>query len=402
MDSALHNIVVLDLSDGMAGGYCTKVLRDLGAKVIKIETPGIGDSTRSIGQVFNNSPDKKTSAAFLYLNAGKKSVTLNIESQNGREILCELIRKTDVLVETFSPGKLDELSIGFKQLESFNSALVMASITPFGQTGPYSGYVGSDLVNYAVSGYMYLTGDEDREPLKAGGMQSEYQAGIAGAMSVMAALTHRDFTGEGQHVDVSAIEALNATFDGVGYYSAFENRGIIPKRAGTRLVQREPQGAYPSVLLPCKDGWVHAHYSPSNLEGLAMLTGDSHLESDEVLSSMRGHADEIDDALIQWMKNYTREEIQTLAQEIRVPFTMVQSIPEVLDDAQNKARGFFVEIDHPEAGVLRYPTTPFRLPESSWEPRCAPLLGEHTREILVGELEISDDDFERFERMNVI
>jgi formyl-CoA transferase len=225
---------------------------------------------------------------------------------------------------------------------------------------------------------------------------------MAGAMSIMAALTHRDFTGEGQHIDVSAIEALNATFDGVGYYSAYENRGVVPKRAGTRLVQREPHGAYPSTLLPCKDGWVHVHYSPSNPEGIAMLTGDERMESDDVLSEMRGHADEIDASLTEWLKDHTREEIQTLAQEIRVPFTMVQSIPEVLEDPQNTARGFFVDIEHPEAGVLKYLTSPYRLPESPWHAVRAPLLGEHNRDIICGALGYSDGDFQRLKEANAI
>lgn len=401
-DAALSGISVLDVSDGISGGYCSKVLRDLGADVIKLETPNFGDSTRRMGPFLNRAPNRETSAPFLYLNAGKRSVTLNLEAEEGRKVLGELVRRADVLVENFKPGTIDALGLGYERLEKLNPQLVMVSITCFGQTGPYRDYEGSDLVAYAVSGYMYLTGDEDREPLKAGGFQSEYQAGLAGAMSVMAALTHRDFTGQGQYIDVSAIEALNATFDGVGFYSAYENRGVVPKRAGTRLVQREPNGAYPSTLLPCKDGWVHAHYSPSNPEGLAMLTGDGHLESDEVLSEMRGHADEIDASLVGWMKDHTRVEIQTLAQEIRVPFTMVQSVPEVLEDPQNTARGFFVEIEHPEAGALRYLTSPFRLPESPWQPVRAPLLGEHAHEILSGELGYSGIELDRLREANVI
>jgi crotonobetainyl-CoA:carnitine CoA-transferase CaiB-like acyl-CoA transferase len=386
----------------MSGSYCSKTLRDLGADVIKIETPNSGDSTRGMGPFHNGSPGIETSAPFLYLNAGKQSLTLNLESDEGGKILRELVGKSDVLVENFKPGSMDALGLGYSELGKLNPALVMASISYFGATGAYRDYEGSDLVAYAMSGYMYLTGDEDREPLKAGGSQSEYQAGVAGALSILAALTHRDFTGEGQHIDVSAIESLNATFDGVGYYSAYENRGVVPKRAGTRLVQREPHGAYPSTLLPCKDGWVHVHYSPSNPEGIAMLTGDERMESVEVLSAMRGHADEIDASLTEWLKDHTREEIQTLAQEIRVPFTMVQSVPEVLEDPQNTARGFFVDVEHPEAGALKYLTSPFRLPESPWQAVRAPLLGEHTREILTGQLGYSDNDIERLKEANVI
>ncbi|MDP6422492.1 MAG: CoA transferase [SAR202 cluster bacterium] len=391
-DAALEGVTVLDLSDGVSGGYCTKVLRDLGARVVKIEAPGVGDSTRSVGPFLDGVPSIETSASFLYLNAGKESVALDIASAEGRDAMLKLARSADVVVESAKPGRMADLGLGYNRLEQVNPALVMASIAYFGQNGPYSDYEGSELVAYAVSGYMYLTGDEDREPMKAGGAQAEYQAGLAAAMAVLAALTYRDFTGEGQHIDLSTVEAASSTLDGVAFYTAFEHRGETPKRAGTRLITREPRAPYPSALLPCKDGWVHVHYSPSNPEGLAWLTANPRLEEPEVMGAMRGHADEIDELLVDWLKDHDREEVQTLAQEIRVPFTMVQSVPEVLEDPQNTARGFFIETEHPEAGTLQYPTSPFRQPEIPWSPGRAPLLGEHTRQVLVGELGLSDDE----------
>jgi crotonobetainyl-CoA:carnitine CoA-transferase CaiB-like acyl-CoA transferase len=401
-NSALSDVTVLDLSDGVSGGYCTKVLRDLGARVIKIELPDTGDSTRRLGPFRDNVPNPETSAPFLYLNAGKKSITLDLKSTGGRDVVLDLVGRADVLIENFKPGVMAELGLGYASLEPVNPGLIMASISYFGQTGAYRDYEGCDLIAYALSGYMYLTGDEDKEPLRAGGSQSEYQAGLAAAMAVMAALAYRDFAAEGQYIDVSAIEALASTFDGVAVYSMFEHRGVVPKRAGTRLIDREPHAAYPSTLLPCKDGWVHVHYSPSNPEGLALLTGKPRLEAPEVLSAMRGHADEVDQLLMDWLKDHTREEVQTLAQELRVSFTMVQSIPEVLADPQNEARGFFVEMDHPVAGKLRYPTSPFRLTESPWRPALAPLLGEHNAEIFCSMLGYSEDDLNRLKESNVV
>ncbi|MBI4338259.1 MAG: CoA transferase [Chloroflexi bacterium] len=401
-DSALSGVGVLDLSQGVSGGYCTKLLADLGARVIKVEPPSVGDCTRRAGPFLNDIPDLEASAPFLYLNTGKQSITLDLKSPTGQRILLELVKGTDVLVENFKPGVMEKLGLGYSVLEQVNPGLVMASISCFGQSGPYRDYEGCELVAYAMSGYMYLTGDEDREPLKAGGSQSGYQAGLAAAMAVLAALTRKDFTGTGQYLDVSTIEALAGTFDGVSFYTMMERSGIMPRRAGTRLITREPQAPYPSRLLPCKDGWVHVHWSPSFPEGLALLTGNPGLAAAEVMAAMMGHADEIDQMLVDWLKDHSREEVQSLAQEIRVPFTMVHSIAEVLADPQNEAQGFFVEIDHPVAGRLRYPSPPFRVPLSPWRPARAPLLGEHNLEIYCHRLGHSMEDLTRLRQLNVI
>ena len=174
----------------------------------------------------------------------------------------------------------------------------MASISYFGQEGPYNQYEGSEIVAYAFSGYMYITGDSDREPLKAGGYQSEYHGGISAAMAVLASLNYRDLTGEGQYVDVSTVEAIASTFEGVSYYSMFEQENVLPRRQGTRLIHTSHRAPYPSTLLPCKDGWVHVHYSPSFPEGLAVLTGNDRLAENDLMTALAGHADEIDNLIV--------------------------------------------------------------------------------------------------------
>ena len=229
-------IKVLDLSLGLSGGYCTKMLRDLGAEVIKIEPPGTGDDTRSIGPFLNDEPDVETSAPFLYLNQGKKSVTLDISHPDARGIVERLASSSDVVIESFKPGYLSGLGLDYEGLSTVNSSLIMASISYFGQKGPYSQYEGSEIVAYAFSGYMYITGDPDREPLKAGGYQSEYHGGISAAMAVVAALNYRDLTGEGQYIDVSTVEAIASTFEGVSYYSM--------QRAGGRPAQASRHPAH--------------------------------------------------------------------------------------------------------------------------------------------------------------
>lgn len=386
----LDGVKVLDLSLGLSGGYCTRMLRDLGAEVVKVEPRDTGDDVRSIGPFLDDEPNIETSAPFLYLNQGKKSIALDIGRSEGASIAKGLAARSDVVVESFKPGYLSGVGLDYASLAKVNPGLIMASISYFGQDGPYSQYEGSELVAYAFSGYMYITGDPDREPLKAGGYQSEYHGGISAAMAVTAALNYRDLTGEGQCIDVSTVEAIASTFEGVSYYSLLEREGVLPRRKGTRLIHTSARAPYPSTLLPCKDGWMHVHYSPSFPEGLAALTGNGRLAESDLMTAMAGHADEIDELVIDWMKDMTREEVFELSQELRIPFTKVQSIPEVMSDPQNEARGFFREGYHPTAGALRYPGTPLAPWAEGESPERAPLLGEHTDEALRDALGMSD------------
>ena len=395
IERPLDGVKVLDLSLGLSGGYCTKMLRNLGADVIKVEPRDTGDDTRSVGPFLNDEPNTETSAPFLYLNQGKKSVTLDLGHPDARNIIEQLAAESDVVVESFKPGYLSGLGLDYERLEKVNPTLIMASISYFGQEGPYSQYEGSEIVAYAFSGYMYITGDPDREPLKAGGYQSEYHGGISAAMAVLAALNYRDLTGEGQYIDVSTVEAIASTFEGVSYYSMLERENVLPRRQGTRLIHTSHRAPYPSTLLPCKDGWMHIHYSPSFPDGLATLTGNGRLAEDEVMTAMSGHADEIDDLVTDWMKDLTREEVFELSQELRIPNTKVQSIPEVMSDSQNEARTFFREAEHPVAGTLKYPGTPLAPWADGESPERAPLLGEHTVDVLRDDLNMSDSEITR-------
>lgn len=402
IERPLDGVKVLDLSLGLSGGYCTKMLRDLGAEVIKVEPRGTGDDTRSIGPFLNDKPNIETSAPFLYLNQGKKSVTLDVNHPEGRQIVKRLAAQSDVMVESFKPGYLSRVRLDYEGLMKVNPTLILASISYFGQEGPYSQYQGSEIVAYAFSGYMYITGDPDREPLKAGGYQSEYHGGISAGMAVLAALNYRDLTGEGQYIDVSTVEAIASTFEGVSYYSMLERENVLPRRQGTRLIHTSHRAPYPSTLLPCKDGWVHVHYSPSFPDGLATLTGNHRLAEDEMMTALSGHADEIDELVMGWMKDLTREEVFDLSQELRIPFTKVQSIPEVMSDPQNEARALFRVADHPVAGALRYPGTPLSPWTQGESPNRAPLLGEHTDEVLRNALAMSDKDIEGLKTEGVI
>lgn len=396
---ALSHLVVLDLSQDAAGGYCTKMLADMGAQVIKVEPPGETDGMLHHGPIPDGPAER---SLFLYLNMGKKSITLDFTAPRGLELFRGLVQRADVLVESFQPGIMAELGLDYLSLEQVNPRLVMTSITYFGQEGPFRDYVGSELVADAASGYMYLTGEADREPLKPAGRQAEYQGGVNGALASLVAITARAVTGRGQHADVAIADSVISTYDGASIFNMLLQNGSVAKRVGTRLIGDDPHRLYPSRLLPCKDGYVHVHYSLSIPEAMAVLTGNPRLTDPELLATPRGHADEIDRHLMEWLKHHTRDEAMWQAQELRLPWTKVQSVDEVVSDPQSVATEQFVEVQHPEAGPARYPRSALDLSESHWEPQRAPLVGEHTREVLAQFLGLSTRYIAQLQKQGVV
>ncbi|GBD11768.1 Succinyl-CoA--L-malate CoA-transferase alpha subunit [bacterium HR23] len=397
---ALSDVWVVEVGSGVAPAYCGRLLADQGARVTLVEPPA-GSPLRREGPFPRQSPHHEAGGLFLYLSAGKESVTINLHTSTGRALFLRLLERVDVLVEDFPPGALERLGLSPPSLHRAFPRLVHLSLTWFGHTGPYAHYQGCDLVAYAVSGYAYLTGNPDKPPLKAGGRQTEYQAGVNGAMAVLSALLARDATGRGQWLDLSVVEATAHTFDGVTVFHMAQ-RGILPRRNGTRLIQREPHTAYPSTLLPVKGGWVHAHWSPQNPEGLALLANNPRLADPEVLATPMGHADEIDALLREGLKDRTPQEVMEQAQELRIPFTVVQDVAQVLHDPQNQAMGFFPPVEHPVAGRWRIPASPIHWDDEPYQPRRAPLLGEHNRQVFCQELGLTPEDLVRLRAGGVL
>ncbi|MQG84869.1 MAG: CoA transferase, partial [SAR202 cluster bacterium] len=242
---ALEDIKVLDISQGIAGPFAAKILGDFGADVIKIE-PLTGDYGRTMAPFHKDDPDIEKSLFFLLLNLNKRGITLNLETSTGQKIFKELVAECDVVVESFEPGYLDSLGLGYAELEKINPKIVLTSITWFGQTGPYSNYKGEEIVAYAMSGIMSISGTADREPLKHGGFQSQYESGINGALSTAFTLLMRDFTNEGQHVDVSIQEVVNSTL--VVNQPFYSWTGAVQGR-------RRSEGAGFGNVMPCADGY---------------------------------------------------------------------------------------------------------------------------------------------------
>lgn len=396
----LAGLRVLDLTHHIAGPFCTKLLGGLGAEVIKIEKPGEGDPARRAGPFPQDRPDPEASGLFLYLNTSKKSLTLNLKTTTGRSLVKRLIGEADILVENFSPRVLPKLGLDYAVLHHINPSLVVAHISNFGQTGPYRDYKATSLIEQALGGFMNLNGDPDRPPLKQGGSQAEYQAGLVAVVAVLTALYYRDETGHGQEIDVSIMECVTSILDYAPVMYAYQKR--VRKRIGDRHLF----AGHPTGFLKCKDGYIAtAVQMQPQWESLCRM-----IERPELLEDPRftthldrvAHADDIDTILQPWLMERTCQEVFETAQLWRIPFGLVCTTEDLLKDPQYKERGFFLELDHPKAGTLTYPGAPFKLSTGEWPITRAPLLGEHNEEIYGGRLGYSRSDLGRLRQTGVI
>ncbi|MBE9502395.1 MAG: CoA transferase [Chloroflexi bacterium] len=393
---ALSGLLVLDLSENISGPFCTKLLADYGAEVIKIEKPVEGDPARSMGPFFSDEPHREKSGIFLFLNANKKGITLNLGGKGGIAIFEKLVQKADIVVENLGPRVMAGLGLNYQALAEINPSLIMTSISYFGQSGPYRDYQGSDIIAQAMGGLMQLTGEPEREPLKLPGSPAEFQAGLNAAVATLCALYFRDQTGEGQHIDVSVQEAVASILESA--VATYSYSGFIRGRLGSRHPLQ-----CPSRVMRCQDGWIHVQ-AGANWDHFAAFLQTPQLMEPRLASIFRYHyADEVEGLIQPWLMKHGAEEIFVSGQEWRIPFAMVLGIEELGEDPQYKARGFFPEIDHPIAGRFAYPGAPFRMSQTPWQiVRPAPLLGEHNEEVYVGRLGLSNEDVARLRKNGVI
>jgi len=381
--SALTGRRVLELADEK-GAYCGKLLADMGADVIKIEPPG-GDATRTIPPFWGNTPHPDRSLLFLYMNTSKRGVTLDLTQPEGRSRFTQLAGTAHLIIETFPPGYLDELGLGYAALKQANPGLVLTSITGFGQTGPAQHFKSSDLVISALGGALYVTGEETDPPVTLAGLQAYMMASLYAAASSMIALYHSSLTGVGQHVDISAVETMVSATHICGVGKWLDDH-IIPRRMGTGLFASVPSGAY-----PCRDGLVYltvnrpAHWR-AFAEWIHEVTGNEAILDPlfEGPSSNRfPHRDLLDLYISDLTARFTVDTIYREGQRRHVAITPVNTAAAVTGDPHLAARRYFVEVEHQGGGVLRYPGAPFRPRETPWRiSRPAPRVGEHNEEIL--------------------
>lgn len=402
---ALTGVKVLEYAHFVAGPYCTKLFADNGAEVIKVEEPNVGDEARRRGPFPGDIPDIECSALFLYLNTNKKGITLNMDTTTGREIFKKLVREADILIEDNPPHRMQELGLDYQSLKQANPQLIMASITPFGQTGPYRDYKCYYLNTFHGSGFGYLTPADtldpqvlEREPIMMGGFLAEYYSGVHASIAVQAALYMRRMAGIGQQVDVSKQETQ---------YVAQKIDMAAQHEEGEVLSRASKAGSHSwGGLLPCKDGYVHMMGTqPHQVAAIFDLMGNPEWSKDEKFSPEQFHLHSFDmrPYVVAWVAEHTKEEIWHGGQKRGAPLGAVYTIGEVMHSEHLKAREFFVEIDHPKAGKLSYPSTPFRFSgtvQAFQHP--APLLGEHNKEIYCERLGYSSDDLVQMRRTGVI
>ncbi|MDY6918256.1 MAG: CoA transferase [Chloroflexota bacterium] len=394
-EKALHGLNVIEWAEFVSGPYCGKLLADLGANVIKIEKPGCGDSARAYGPFPRDLPHHESSGLFLYLNTNKLGVTLDTASASGAKVFRRLLEQADILIENHPPGEVAELGFDYESLAAVNPRLIVTSITPFGQTGPFRDYRSCNLVSFHTSGMAFINpseGVEDTErdaPLKAPEHQGDLMAGLSAAVATMCAVMGREVTGQGQHVDVSEQEALASIMRReLGVYTI---EGVTwTRQKGSLLGQT-------SDVYQCGVGAVHLSCSgdrhwPCWVE----VMGNPEWATSEIFLDQALRRENWDAAKVmieEWLAEHTADEVVSLAEAVRVPCRQVNTARELVESDLLDSRDYFAELDHEVAGQVILPGAPYKLSETPWSvSRPAPRLGQHNVEVYCDRLGYSRDD----------
>lgn len=395
VERALTGVKVIDLTQYIAGPYCTRLLAGFGADVIKIERPGTGDPARSNAPFLDDEPGPERSGLFFYLNVNKKSVTLNLKSQTGIKLLRELLKDADILVESFRPGVMARLGLDYETLEPANPGLVMTSISNFGQTGPYRDYALTHLVAWGMSGGRYTEGAPGQRPVQVGGWIPHYITGLHATAGTAAALYQRNESGKGQHVDVSIFESmvLLPTYPATTY----SYRNTIYNRSGKNYLG----------IFPVKDGYIGLNvYTLMHWQTMCAFFGVPELLSDPRFATQLNLNENVEQARSYFypkVKDREKMELFTEGNEWRIPFGLVPTTQESLDSPQHRAREFFETVLHPVMGTVTMPGAPFKMTETPWQKSGpAPLLGENNEEIYCQRLGYRKSDLVTLRQQGVI
>ena len=379
---ALDHLTVIDLSGRIAGGFCTKFLADFGAEVIKVEPPSGGDGVRRAGPFKGDMPSQDGGAPHLFLNTNKSSVTLDVSTETGAHVLMDLAAEADVLVETRPPAAWEAMPLSLEEMEKRNPGLVIASITDFGQSGPYRDYKGTDIVHWGLGSLLWPCGLPGREPIRVGDDVSEYVAGLNAAGAILAAIYGRGVLG-GQRIDVSVLEsiitALPSTALGYSYSKT------LATRSGNR---------FPISIMECRDGYVGFYTMLQHQwEFFTALVDMTHLQEDPRFATPLDriqNADAAEEVFAPWFRERNVDDIVGRGQELRVPMVRVASAEDVAKNPQFMARGFFTDVGTEETGPVAAPGRPFNLSETPWSlRRPAPALGADNEAVYCRRLGLS-------------
>ena len=375
-NKALSHLKVLELCNLVSGPYCTKLLADLGAEVIKIEPPKAGDEARLRPPFLNSKPDQETSGLFLYLNTNKLGITLDVKTAPGQNILRDLIKRADIFVQDNPPKLADALGLTYDKLKKINPRLIMTSITPFGETGPYRDYKAHELNLYHAGGEGYLlpiqSPDLSREPVKGGGLVGDCVCGLSASIATLAAAYSMQETGIGQHIDVSKQDVLMTMV--LLQIAMFANMGVITSRS--------PRPLLIPIPMECKDGYIMiSALTDREWQDLMKFMGNPSWATDERFKFwfMRHmHGDDINPHIRAWVKPHKKDELFHQLQASALAASPVNTSEDLVKSSQMKARGFFAEVKHPKAGKLKHPTVPYKFSETPGKIESpAPLLGQH-------------------------
>lgn len=394
----LSYLRVLDMSSFVAGPYCARILAGLGAEVIKIEEPYRGDIARKHGPFIGDTEHIEGSCLFSYLNSGKKSITLDIRSSEGNEILSRLIQSAGVLIESLGPKQKENMPISSDEWMKSNPELIITSISNFGNNGPKYQRLATELTLLAEGGYLFLGGKPDKEPLKPYGYLGQYTGGLQAAVATLAALLQRRITGRGQLIDISLQESVAFLMNDA--VPAYDHFGSIYSRQGSRVASSDHYGNYSGNVLPCKDGYVFVAIG-QNPQMASFLMGEEKFDSPEFWKKSSQYADEIDAICIRWLQYRTREQATTEAQEVNLVIAPVYTLDEVLDNPQLRSRGIFRSVVSPRGSYTTLPALPFRMAHAPLLNLNPPLLGEHNFDIL-SQIGVGHEDVARLARMGII
>lgn len=405
---------VLDLTDEK-GFLCGKILADLGADVIKIEKPG-GDKARNLGPFYHDVPDPEKSLYWFAYNLNKRGITLNIEAEEGRQIFTKLVKKAHFIIESFAPGYLDDLGLSYLELSRTNPRIIMTSITPFGQTGPYRNYKASDIEVMAMGGLMYITGNPEQPPLRISLPQAFLLASAHGSAASMVAHFYRETSGEGQHVDVSAQECV--LWEIANAIPLWElNRNIL-RRVGSYMAGRWT-GTKQRLLWKCKNGYVLFYilggaFGVKTNRAIVKWMEEENLvpgylanfnwDAFDMATQTQEMQDQIETYISKLFSMFTKEELYSEALKRGIMLCPVNTSKDIFENIQLKDRGFWMDIKHPELSTsIRYPGAFAKLSETPLNTkRRAPLIGEHNLDIYGGELGLSGPELDDLHNDGVI
>ncbi len=397
MAGPLEGVRILDLTWVLSGPFATMVLSDLGADVIKIERPGVGDIARGNGPQVNG-----LSTYFLSLNRGKKSITLNLASEQGKDIFLRLVEQADVVVENFVPGTMSRLGLGYETVKQRNPRIIYAACSGFGQTGPYTAKPAFDVIVQAMGGIMSITGEPGGPPVRPGVSLGDIAAGLFLSIAILAALNERNQSGQGQMIDISMLDCQLAIQENA--FVRYLATGEVPRALGTRHPVFTPFQVFPT-----EDG----HIAVATMGGVqdqwplfCATIGRLDIMDDERFQTgwtRSQHHEVLEPILNQAMKTRTTQEWLEEFEGVRIPCGPVNTIDQVAADPQVAARGMIAEVKHPTAGKFRVVNTPVRLSRTPCHvERACPDLGEHTDEVLREQLAMTGQEVDRLRESGVI